>query len=168
MADVLDRRTLLNRDPLFAALAEHPLAMQWVRATLGWPALLSNISANITGPGALTGVLHADQIFVPEPWPSAPQGVNVAWCIDDFTFANGATEVVVGSHRLNRAPTAADQGVAMVPIEAKAGSMVAFESGIWHRSGANSTSSMHRAERLQPAAASAWISCPAWRGAFGS
>ena len=62
MADVQDRRTLSNRDPLFAALAEHPLAMQWVRATLGWPALLSNISANITGPGALTGVLHADHI----------------------------------------------------------------------------------------------------------
>ena len=118
---------LLNRDPVFAALAEHPLALQLVRATLGWPALLSNISANVTGPGAIAGVLHADQIFVPEPWPMAPQGVNVAWCIDDFTAHNGATEVVVGSHRLNRAPVAADRSVPMLPIEAKAGSIVAFE-----------------------------------------
>ncbi len=136
---------LLNRDPVFSALAEHPVALQLVRATLGWPALLSNISANVTGPGAVAGVLHADQIFVPEPWPAAAQGVNVVWCIDDFTAANGATEVVVGSHRLNRAPTAADASVAMLPIEAKAGSVVAFESRIWHRAGANTTKSTHRA-----------------------
>ncbi len=136
---------LLNRDPVFAAMAEHPVALQLVRATLGWPALLSNISANVSRPGARAGVLHADQIFVPEPWPAAPQGVNVAWCIDDFTAENGATEVVVGSHRLNRAPTAADMAVAMLPVETSAGSIVAFESRIWHRAGTNSTTSAHRA-----------------------
>ena len=53
-------------------------------------------------------VLHADQIFVPEPWASAPQGLNVAWCLDDFTEANGATRFAPGSHERNRAPTAAE------------------------------------------------------------
>jgi hypothetical protein len=42
---------LPNRHPVFCALAEHPAALALVRGTLGWPALLSNISANITGPG---------------------------------------------------------------------------------------------------------------------
>jgi len=136
---------LLNRDPVFCDLAEHPVAMELVRATVGWPALLSNISGNITGPGATRGVLHADQIFTPEPWSSSPQGMNVAWCIDDFTRENGATEVVVGSHRWNRMPTEAETGVQMVSAEAPAGSLIAFESRIWHRTGANTSRDKRRA-----------------------
>jgi ectoine hydroxylase-related dioxygenase (phytanoyl-CoA dioxygenase family) len=136
---------LLNRDPVFSDLAEHEAALALVRATLGWPALLSNISGNITGPGASAGVLHADQVFVPEPWTAAPQGLNVAWCIDDFTRENGATEVAVGSHRWNRMPTEADAGVQLVPAEAPAGSVIAFESRIWHRTGANTSRDRRRA-----------------------
>lgn len=136
---------LLNRDPVFADLAEHPLAMRLVRETLGWPALLSNISGNITDPGATRGVLHADQIFVPEPWPERPQGINVAWCLDDFTRENGATEVVVGSHLWRRGPTETDAHVPMIPVVAPAGSVLAFESRIWHRSGANTSADSRRA-----------------------
>ncbi len=136
---------LLNRDPVFGDLAEHPVAMHLVKETLGWPALLSNISGNITDPGAVVGVLHADQVFVPEPWPAAPQGINVAWCLDDFTADNGATEVVVGSHRWHRMPRSSDAGVAMLPVIAPAGSLFAFESRLWHRSGANTTHAERRA-----------------------
>lgn len=147
--DVDDRNVrvwnLLNRDPIFSDLAEHPVALELVRGTIGWPALLSNISGNVTGPGAAAGVLHADQVFVPEPWAQAPQGVNVAWCIDDFTRENGATEVVVGSHRWNRMPTESDAGVRMVSAEAPAGSVIAFESRIWHRTGANTSRDRQRA-----------------------
>lgn len=136
---------LLNRDAIFTDLAEHTIALELVKDRLGWPALLSNISGNITGPGAARGVLHADQIFVPQPWPAEPQGINVAWCIDDFTKENGATEVVVGSHRWNRLPTDADDDVAMVSVAAPAGSVFAFESRIWHRTGANTSTSRYRA-----------------------
>lgn len=136
---------LLNRDSVFADLVEHPIALRLVSETLGWPALLSNISGNITQPGAIRGVLHADQVFVPEPWPTLPQGINVLWCIDDFTAENGATEVALGSHRLHRSPTPADEAVAMTPITAPAGSAVAFESRLWHRSGANTSSNQTRA-----------------------
>lgn len=136
---------LLNRDPVFTSLAEHPIALKLVREILGWPALLSNISGNITEPGAAPGVLHADQVFVPEPWPARPQGLNVAWCIDDFTAENGATEVVPGSHLLHRNPTAADAAASPVPILAPAGTLCAFDSRIWHRSGANRSADQTRA-----------------------
>ena len=144
--DGLNQRVwnLLNRDPVFAELAEHPLAMALVRDTLGWPALLSNISGNITAPGSARGMLHADQIFVPEPWPERPQGINVTWCIDDFNAANGATEVAPGSHRWNRSPTADDR-VPMVPVVAPAGSIFAFDSRVWHRTGANTSTDRRRA-----------------------
>jgi len=136
---------LLNRDPVFADLAEHPIAIELVTHLLGWPALLSNISGNITKPGATCGVLHADQIFVPEPWTARPQGINVAWCIDEFTAANGATQVAVGSHRWNRLPTLDDADVATTSVEAPAGSVFAFESRIWHRTGANTSNDRTRA-----------------------
>jgi len=147
---------LLSRDPVFADLVEHSLALELVRAVIGWPALLGNISANITGPGGGEMVLHADQIFVPEPWPAEPQGVNVAWCLDDFTETNGATCVAPGSHRLHRNPRE-DEQVQMVPLVAPAGTMIVFESRVWHRTGFNRTPDRHRAGVF------AWYTRPIYR-----
>ncbi len=147
---------VLSRDPLFEDLAFHRIAVDYVRAVLGWPALLGNISANITGPGGGEMVLHADQIFVPEPWPAEPQGLNVAWCLDDFTAANGATRFVPGSHRLNRAPRPGETP-ATVAIEAPAGSVVVFESRVWHQTGINTTAAERRAGVF------AWYTRPIYR-----
>jgi len=136
---------VLSRDPLFEDMAFHPLAVDFVRAVLGWPALLGNISANITGPGGGEMVLHADQIFVPEPWASEPQGLNIAWCLDDFTDENGATRFVPGSHRLNRAPREDEAALATVAMEAPAGAIVVLESRVWHKTGHNRTKDQTRA-----------------------
>jgi len=136
---------VLSRDPVFVDLVEHPVALRLVRAVIGWPALLGNLSANIALPGAQAGVLHADQTFVTEPWPpQEPQGVNLAWCLDDFTEANGATRFVPGSHRLNRAPRPEDADDSRALL-APAGTLVAFESRLWHRSGENRTADQSRA-----------------------
>jgi ectoine hydroxylase-related dioxygenase (phytanoyl-CoA dioxygenase family) len=135
---------VLSRHPVFADLAEHPTALRLLRSVLGWPMLLGNLSANITGPGGGEMVLHADQIFVPTPWPAEPQGANAAWCVDDFTADNGATCFVPGSHLWHR-PPALDEQVTAVPMEAPAGSLVVFESRLWHRAGRNGTSDQRRA-----------------------
>ena len=127
---------LLRRHDVFASLAAHPVAIELVREVLGWPALLSNISGNITGPGTTPGVLHADQVFVPEPWPERPQGLNLIWCLDDFTEQNGGTRVTPGSHRLNR-NRREGESAETVCLEAEAGSVLAFESRVWHQTGAN-------------------------------
>lgn len=147
---------LLSRSPVFIDLAEHPIALRLVKSVLGWPMLLGNISGNITGPGSAAGVLHADQIFVPEPWPADPQGANAAWCVDDFTAENGATRFVPGSHRHNRLPIEGDD-IRSVPMEAPAGSLVVFNSRIWHQTGANTTSDRKRA------AIFGWYSRPIYR-----
>ena len=148
---------VLSRDPLFEDMAFHQIAVDYVKAVLGWPALLGNISANITGPGGGEMVLHADQIFVPEPWSSEPQGLNVAWCLDDFTEANGATLFAPGSHKLNRAPRADEAGAATTPMEAPAGSIVVFESRVWHKTGYNRTHHERRAGVF------AWYTKPIYR-----
>jgi ectoine hydroxylase-related dioxygenase (phytanoyl-CoA dioxygenase family) len=135
---------VLSRSPVFVDLAEHPVALRLLRSVLGWPMLLGNLSANITGPGGGEMVLHADQIFVPTPWPAEPQGANAAWCIDDFTADNGATCFVPGSHRLHRPPEPGDD-VTPIPLEAPAGTLVVFESRLWHRTGFNRTQHQRRA-----------------------
>ena len=148
---------VLSRDPVFEDLAFHALAIDYVKAVLGWPALLGNISANITGPGGGEMVLHADQIFMPEPWARAPQGMNVAWCLDDFTEANGATRFAPGSHKLNRAPRPDEAGTDTVALEAPAGSIVVFESRVWHKTGHNRTPDQRRAGVF------AWYTKPIYR-----
>jgi ectoine hydroxylase-related dioxygenase (phytanoyl-CoA dioxygenase family) len=135
---------VLSRSPVFIDLVEHPVALRLLRSVLGWPMLLGNLSANITGPGGGEMVLPADQIFIPTTWPDTPQGANAAWCADDFTAKTGATCFVPGSHLLNRPPTADDRDEP-VPMEAPAGSLVVFNSRIWHRTGNNRTADQRRA-----------------------
>ncbi len=147
---------LLSRSPVFVDLAEHRTALRLLRSVLGWPMLLGNLSGNITGPGGEAGSLHADQIFVPQPWPEAPQGANAAWCVDDFTADNGATRFVPGSHLLNRLPNGTDAPQS-VPLEAPAGSLVVFDSRVWHQAGSNRTTDQRRA------AVFGWYTRPIYR-----
>jgi len=147
---------LLGRSPAFWDLAEHPIAMRLVKSLLGWPMLLGNISGNVTSPGGAAGAVHADQIFVPQPWPAKPQGGNATWCIDDFTADNGATSFVPDSHLANGPPPRDGSAIA-IPYEAPAGSLVVFESRLWHCTGANTTADERRR------AVFAWYTRPIYR-----
>jgi len=126
---------LVSKDPVFERMAVHPVALDYVRRVIGWPARLSTLSGNINYPGSKACMLHADQIWAPEPWAPAPQGLNCGWCIDDFTAAKGSTRLVPGSHRYNRLPTPDDTDLPFVSVEAPAGSMIVFESRLWHQTG---------------------------------
>jgi ectoine hydroxylase-related dioxygenase (phytanoyl-CoA dioxygenase family) len=137
---------LVSKDPLFEDLAVHPLVLDYVRRVIGWPARLSTLSGNINYPGAKACVMHADQIWAPEPWPvQGPLGINFGWCIDDFTKANGGTRLIPGSHRRNRLPRQGDDLGGMIQVEAAAGSLVIFESRLWHQTGDNITDDVVRA-----------------------
>jgi ectoine hydroxylase-related dioxygenase (phytanoyl-CoA dioxygenase family) len=136
---------LPSRDPAFCDLVEHPIALEMTKAALGWPMLLSNISANITAPGSGAMMLHADQGAYPGPW-MRPYVVNVAWCLDDFTEANGATRILPGSHLVTREMNPeADADLPTVPVEAKAGSMFVIDGRLWHKTGPNLTGAQTRA-----------------------
>lgn len=129
---------LLNRDPIFCGLVQLPSVIELLRGLIGWPALLGNFSANIALPDSGGGVLHADQGYMPQPWPPKPQGMNVAFILDDFTADNGATEVIPGSHNpANHRPPEQTP----IPVTAPAGTLMIFESRVWHRTGRNHTES---------------------------
>lgn len=159
---------LLNRGEEFRSLVSHPGVLAIMDNLVGrlpdfmLPAypegvprvLLSNIAANITGPGGEAQPLHPDQAFVPLPWPAIPQIANVAWMLDDYTEANGATMVVPRSHKVEGFPDEKASSCA-VPAEAPAGSALIWEGRLWHGTGANTTQDEYRHGIL-----SAY--CPPW------
>jgi hypothetical protein len=147
---------ILNRAPVFRELVQLPVVLELLQEVIGWPALLGNISANIALPGSEGGVLHPDQIFVPRPWPPDPQGMNFAWLLDDFTPDNGATEVVPGSHMAGDDVDPAALEGAAVPVVAPAGTLMVFESRVWHRTGSNRSASPR-------AALFGWYTTPIYR-----
>jgi ectoine hydroxylase-related dioxygenase (phytanoyl-CoA dioxygenase family) len=62
--------------------------------------------------------------------------VNAIWALSDFRHDNGATRIVPGSHKFESAPEygrAYDTVTAAMP----AGSVMLFDSALWHGGGAN-------------------------------
>jgi len=131
---------LVDLDPLFGELLEHPVADAIVSQLLGAGYIVSNFTANIARPGSGSMFIHSDQsLVVPEPWLE-PWAVNVIWCLSDIRMENGATRHVPGSHRFaTRADVPDDLEARLVPFEATAGSILVMEGRVWHTSGANVT-----------------------------
>ena len=131
---------LIDLDPLFGELIDHPVAQAIVGRFLGDDYIISNFTANIARPGSGSMFIHSDQSLVaPEPWLH-PWAMNIIWCLSDVRAENGATRHIPGSHRwTTRDELPADLESRLVPFEAPAGSILAMEGRVWHTSGANIT-----------------------------
>jgi ectoine hydroxylase-related dioxygenase (phytanoyl-CoA dioxygenase family) len=138
--------TLLNKGQLFIDLALDPLVLTLMDHLLGFGFLLSNIDANIAGPGGQPMFMHADQSFVPPPWPwPFPLVANAMWMLDDFTPENGATRIVPGSHKLGYGPgTDGKVPPDGEPVCGPAGTAMVFDGRLWHQTGANVTEDERR------------------------
>jgi len=65
--------------------------------------------------------------------------VNVLFAIDPFSVENGATRVVPGTHQRLQAPRTDYLEAAAVAAECPAGSMLVFDSTLWHAAGINTS-----------------------------
>jgi ectoine hydroxylase-related dioxygenase (phytanoyl-CoA dioxygenase family) len=63
--------------------------------------------------------------------------INCFFAIDAFTNENGATLVVPGTHQLAERPSETYLQEHAVPAKCPAGSMLVFDSTLWHAAGAN-------------------------------
>lgn len=145
---------LLAKGRVFEEALMHPVVLALVDYLLGSDAVLSSILARIKGPGKLPLMLHSDQSVHPAP---LPQTCNVSFALTDYTRENGGLCMLPGSHQLLRNPLPAENfglggldraeaevAVAageditvedppgVVPIEAEAGSIVAWSGNTWH------------------------------------
>jgi ectoine hydroxylase-related dioxygenase (phytanoyl-CoA dioxygenase family) len=63
--------------------------------------------------------------------------INTFFAIDDFTNSNGATLVVPGTHQATDPPDEGYLRKNAVSVECPAGSMIVFDSTLWHAAGRN-------------------------------
>ncbi len=134
---------LVAKAPIFRELAQQPLVLATVEGLLGDDCILSSCNQGSRKPGGAAQGLHRDMnIWGPSmPWLEVPIGVQVAWCVDEFTAENGATLIVPGSHA--RADASGDEP--SIPAVAPAGSMILFDARTFHAGGANRSQALRRA-----------------------
>lgn len=65
--------------------------------------------------------------------------INIMFAIDEFSKATGATIVVPGTHQTTTPPAEDFLRANAVAMECPAGSMVVFDSTLWHAAGANTS-----------------------------
>jgi ectoine hydroxylase-related dioxygenase (phytanoyl-CoA dioxygenase family) len=72
--------------------------------------------------------------------------INSIWMMTDFTADNGATLVVPFSHRARRRPPKGIQPTdpLLKPVTGQRGSVFLWHGGLWHASGANTTTDQNR------------------------
>jgi ectoine hydroxylase-related dioxygenase (phytanoyl-CoA dioxygenase family) len=97
--------------------------------------LLPSYAAGST-PGVFQNRFHQD-------FPRVLNGylfsINMLFAIDEFTEENGGTLVVPGTHQKATAPDAEFLKTTSVPVICKAGSMIVFDSTLWHAAGQNAS-----------------------------
>ena len=119
----------------FEQLAQNPLLMTLIDATLGRGAVIASFSCIKKGPGAGVIPMHTDYAHVPEPYPECSlTGVGV-WALEDWTIESGPTWIVPGSHKHRRHPRPGEGTNEGVPIIMPKGSVVYFHKGVWHWQG---------------------------------
>ena len=63
--------------------------------------------------------------------------INIIVMLDDFTVENGATRLLPGSHVVEEKPSEEYLNAKSIQITGKAGTIVAFDSNIWHSASKN-------------------------------
>ena len=130
----------------------HPLVLGVLDDVLGHYQLSGPTGIEI-GPGEVAQILHHDDAIYPLTRPHAEVVVNSMWALDDFTEANGATRIVVGSHRwVGEQP---DANTVTIPAEMPAGSVLFYLGTLWHGGGANTTDQARLGVAIEYA--SSWV-----------
>lgn len=75
---------------------------------------------------------------------SLPLLLNTLFMLDDFTEENGATYLMEGSHMFKEKPSEEEFAKKQVRALGKAGSLLVFNSNVWHRGGDNNTDVVRR------------------------
>jgi len=127
---------LLTYDEIFWNVPLHDNVLPVVEHLLDKECLLSSFCSLVLGPGQEAQPIHEDTQLIPLPRPHIPITINATWALSAFRHDNGATRIVPGSHRLPSSPEYGkdyDAVTATMP----AGSVMLFDSALWHGGGAN-------------------------------
>ena len=125
---------LLAKDEIFAQAVLMPKLMAMAEFSVGRGFLLSQVAASVRPKGAGSIGLHADNNWLPAPFPVHNMLMTGCWACDEYTQENGSTLIIPGSQNLRRHPNALeienlDVGI---PIECPPGSVAIWDGNLWH------------------------------------
>lgn len=132
---------LLAHGDVFARMPAHPHTLPIAKGVLGRGVQLSSLSAICIGPEESAQPLHADTQMIPLPRPHVPVSMNSMWALVDYTEENGATRYVPGSHKFDHQPVYGQEYETLAG-EMPAGSVMFFNSALWHGGGTNNSDHM--------------------------
>jgi hypothetical protein len=150
LADIDEHNTvralLTQGSATFLQLAFNTRLMAALRKLIAGKFILNQQNGIINPPRQIynQGAWHRDlpyQHFV----STSPLAINALFCIDDFTFENGATFVLPASHKSEAFPSDSYVQKNLLQVEAKAGSFILLDCMLFHAGGFNATPARRRA-----------------------
>jgi len=134
-------RLMVKFEPFFLRFLELPALLAMVDATVS-PTAVMHLQNGFILPSFSGDSPRVFQNTYHQDFPRLMNGylasINVFFAIDEFTTVNGATWVVPGSQQQPRPDDAVIESKA-VALTCPAGSMIVFDSTLWHAAGANTS-----------------------------
>lgn len=136
-------RLMMKYEPVFVEYLALPPLLAVVDAVVAPTAILhlqngfilpSSGGATADGRGRFQSSYHQD---FPRVLNGYVASINAFFAIDEFTSTNGATWVIPGTHQRATAPAEQTRDANAVCLECPAGSMIVFDSTLWHAAGRN-------------------------------
>jgi ectoine hydroxylase-related dioxygenase (phytanoyl-CoA dioxygenase family) len=136
-------RLMLKYDPHFFKFLEIPEVLSVIDGTVSNTAIM-HLQNGFILPSLPTG--ESPTIFqntFHQDFPRVLNGylasINIMFAIDEFSTTTGATLVVPGTQQMITPPPVDYLQQNAIPVECPAGSMVVFDSTLWHAAGANTS-----------------------------
>ena len=127
---------LLGRHPVIDQVATLPKILAVTEVSVGKGMRAGQFIGSIKREGMPALGLHADQNWMPAPFPE--HNLLLTFCIpcEGMTAEGGATTIVPGSQSLRRHPTSEElEDPVTIPIEVEKGSVDVWDGSVWHASG---------------------------------
>lgn len=152
--------TLVALARVFESIVEDERVMALCDRSLAPNYLLTASQAICIYPGETVQPWHMDDAFYPIPRPRPMVSLSTIVAVDDFTQANGATEIIPGSHLWSEAEARGDYRLGeseddpdfdlrvaekSIAVEMPAGTCMVFAGNVLHRGGANRSEAPRRA-----------------------
>jgi ectoine hydroxylase-related dioxygenase (phytanoyl-CoA dioxygenase family) len=136
-------RLMLKYDAHFLRFLELPLLLMVLDGTVSDTAILHLQNGFVLPSFAATDQPSVFQNSYHQDFPRVLNGyvasVNAFFAIDEFTCENGATWVLPGTHQQVACPAPPEREALSVALECPAGSMIVFDSTLWHAAGRNTS-----------------------------
>jgi ectoine hydroxylase-related dioxygenase (phytanoyl-CoA dioxygenase family) len=125
---------LLDKDPIFEEVVLNPKILAIAEVMCGKGAMLSQLVASVKTQNTPPLGLHADQNWMPAPFPVHNGLVTFCWACDEYTKEGGATKVIPKSHLHRRHPDAQEieECKGAIAAECPAGTIPFWDGSVWH------------------------------------